>query len=373
MNIKTLFENVISVDKQILKIYQNIIINEYLQKDNEKNIEYLKELIELEKWAYSKIDLSYLKLNFVLEELEKCMIPEIELSNTILFTKIKSDNILENSLEEKYITQLIFYRIYLHLEEIYYLNPQTPKKINCYNESSRIIDKKDDKTDIYLTDASYVAFRNETEQQYIKNALENHTVVLTFNTELKKQLELEAMVDMEQLAIMLLKIKTSIDVNNRYFYIQEIYFNMFKNKRLEERVIKADFYFDDLFDQFSTCKFHNQNNIKFLKIHREQISYISIYEYIKYLFSFVDNDFTQDIDGKFNIVIFNSYIEYFKAYIGMMRHDELVAIRDTCYKCYKEVIDNNNYAKLVCYSLTDECYNQAQTLLNIDKTKYCKK
>ena len=77
MNIKTLFENVISVDKQILKIYQNIIINEYLQKDNEKNIEYLKELIELEKWAYSKIDLSYLKLNFVLEELEKCMIPEI--------------------------------------------------------------------------------------------------------------------------------------------------------------------------------------------------------------------------------------------------------------------------------------------------------
>ena len=128
MNIKTLFENVISVDKQILKIYQNIIINEYLQKDNEKNIEYLKELIELEKWAYSKIDLSYLKLNFVLEELEKCMIPEIELSNTILFTKIKSDNILENSLEEKYITQLIFYRIYLHLEEIYYLNPQTPKK-----------------------------------------------------------------------------------------------------------------------------------------------------------------------------------------------------------------------------------------------------
>ena len=104
-------------------------------------------------------------MNFVLEELEKCMIPEIELYNTILFTKIKSDNILENSLEEKYITQLIFYRIYLHLEEIYYLNPQTPKKINCYNESSRIIDKKDDKTDIYLTDASYVAFRNETEQQ----------------------------------------------------------------------------------------------------------------------------------------------------------------------------------------------------------------
>lgn len=376
MDLEMFLKNVISVDQQILKIYQNIIINEYLQKDNEKNIKYLKQLIELEKWAYQKLNLSYEQIGKIIDLLEIDSIPEVDLARNLLLNKIKSNNILEKQLKEQEITQLINYRIKIYLESIYYLDSKTPKNINYYPEGIEginEIEKKDDKCDIYLTDSSYLPMRLMSEKQYIACALANHDVVLTFNTNLKKRLEMEAITDIEQLLIMLLELKSSLDGNNRYFYIEEIYYNIFKNKILEDRVISADFNFENLFEQFSTNQFSNENNKKFLNIYRQQISYISIYDYVNYLFSFEDNDFINYINGKYNIISFNIYIEYLKSYICVMRYDELVAIRDACYKIYKNIIANNKCAKMVYYCLSDEYYDRMQGLLNMDKKEKIKK
>lgn len=373
MDIEKIFEQIIIIDKEILNIYQTMIINDYQVKSDEKLIEQLKKLIELEKWAYQKLNLSYEQIGKIIDLLEIDSIPEVDLANDLLLNKIKSDNILEKHLKEKEIKQLINYRIKIYLESIYYLDSKTPKNINYYTEGINEIEKKDDKCDIYLTDSSYLQMRLMSEKQYIACALANHDVVLTFNTNLKKKLEIEAITDIEQLLIMLLELKSSLDGNNRYFYIEEIYYNIFKNKILEDRVISADFNFENLFEQFSTNQFSNENNKKFLNIYRQQISYISIYDYINYLFSFEDNDFQYDANGKYNIISFNIYIEYLKSYICVMRYDELVAIRDACYQIYKNIIDNNKCAKMVYYCLSDECYDRMQGLLNMDKKEKIKK
>ena len=46
MDIEQIFEHVISIDREILKVYQEIIINEYQLKPNDENINKLKSLIE---------------------------------------------------------------------------------------------------------------------------------------------------------------------------------------------------------------------------------------------------------------------------------------------------------------------------------------
>lgn len=358
MDINKILDNVIKIDKKIFRVYEEMTINDYEGKSNEQKIYELKELISLENWAYKNLNLSYENIKLILDKLEKLSIGdcEKEISQIILCEKIKTNSmqLIHYRVDDKYVEQLVLCRVYDHLSKLYYLDDRTPKDVNCYIEGGQPVAKKDDETDIYITDDSYFKMRLLSEKEYIKKAISEHRVVLAFNKRCKKKLEIEAQTDIEQMLIMLLDIKSDIDVNNKYFYFDEIYRTMFNNKTLEYRVIGADFVFDDLFEQFSIQHNSVQANKDFLKVHREQLSYLVIFEFIHYLFSFTDSKFIgDDYKAKNNIILFNIYIEKLKAYISVIRYDELNAIKIACYKHYQEIIDNNKCAEMV-YSCFDQ-------------------
>lgn len=376
MDINKVLEIVIQVDKKIFRIYEEMTVNDYLNKPNDLSIIELKKLIELENWAYKQLNLNYEDLKNIIDELEKIPITNLEkeISKDILLKKVtfNYNELLEYRIENKYVEKLVLCRIYDYLTKTYYLFEQTPKDINCYIERGKLISKKDDETDIYITDDSYLTMRYLTSKEYQKIATMEHNIVLAFNTNCKKELEKEAQVDIEQVITMLLEIKSDMDTYNRYFYIDEVYRRIFNNKTLENRVINADFIFDNLFEQFSIQSSYNKANKKFLKVYRSQISYLIIYDLIHYLFNFKDNNFIgNNVISRYNIITFNIYIEILKGYISVMRSDELEAIKKTCYIHYQDVIKDNEYAKMVYSCFKANSYDQLQGFINIgiDKEK----
>lgn len=376
MDINKILEQVIQIDKKIFRIYEDMTVNDYIGKSNDEKIKELKVLIELENWAYKLLNLDYENLKHMIDKFEKMPISDLEkeISEDILLKKATFDltQLLEYRIEDKYVEKLVLCRIYDYFNKLYYFDPKTPKDINCYKEKGKLIPKKDDETDIYITDASYLIMKKLSIKEYERTAINEHNVVLTFNTSCKKELEKEAETDIEQVTIMLLEIKSDIDVRNRYFYLDEIYRRIFNNKTLENRVMSADFVFDNLYEQFSIQSSSNKANKKFLEVYRGQISYLVIYDLIHYLFSFKDNEFIGNTKiNKYHIIAFNIYIEALKGYISVMRSDELTAIKKTCYLHYQDVIKNNKCAQMIYSCFSEKSYDQLQSFINIgiDKEK----
>ena len=161
------------------------------------------------------------------------------------------------------------------------------------------------------------------------------------------------------------KLKVLQNHENRYYYLEEMYSEIFKSQKIEERLLKSNFDFDILYENFSHSTQTNKNNKNFINVFRQQASYFYICSVIDFMFRYRDTNFRSN-NKKFNLINFQIILDYIRAHVGFLRYDELVAIRECCQQEYKDVIEKNKCAKTICESLSDDYYKLLQSLLEIE-------
>ena len=345
MDTNDILKSIENVDKEIANIYELIKEKELNNELFEQEIAKLKELLIVEDYLYSKLDITddeYIKLIYTYLN----RIP----SYSTIFSELHFNLCInKKTCSSEQLMEMINLRIY---NRLIFLNQSKIK--NLYEESTI-----DEKTGIYLPN-NICEIRNLSESEYLKKVNSSKEKVYAFNEEVKTYLINNADVDITTLEIIFLELGKNFTQMPTCF-INEIYGLIFVDKEVEKRVIFSDFNIDKMLKNLyvkDKCTNQNQKFVYWYRSHR-------MFEYIKQLIicfsNFNNNCF--DINNKlllYNNVIFQINILKLKSSLCLLNEYDykqlqkenvlkiFEGIEELTYttKILKKEIGNNNYQKL---------------------------
>lgn len=347
MKANEILKSIKKVDKKIFNIYDLIKEKElYNQSFEQEKIE-LKNLILVEDYLYSKLDIEQLKMY-----INKSKIYEfndligVQLYNTYIGKK--QDDML--------IEEMIKYRIF---NKIFNMLKLKEKKFNDMNNEEKF-------------DVLFPKNINEIEELNKEIKLEELILekdkVFTFNDEVRIYLINQAKLDIVSTEIIFLELESQ-NTNYSKFYIERIYSNVFMDKGLEERIISSDFDIDKLFHNLYVKEDTKTPNQKFVYWYRSHFIFNYIRQLLKQFFYFQDNYFSSECkEAPYYEILYEMNLFLLNANIMLLNDNDYLQFKldsENILNQIKKISNINIITSSLQNTISEENYQKLKKIMNL--------